>query len=257
MSSRRKDPSVIRRVSNPPNPWRTLEVEWDGLAPEVEVEVFEDSSRTILSRNDSPDVPFRWSLNPYRGCAHGCAYCYARPGHQYLGFGAGTDFDRKLVAKPRAADLLRDAFDRPSWKGEWVVMSGVTDCYQPLEARMGLTRACLEVCREYRQPVGVITKSALVERDADLLADLHQEGAAHVVMSIPFFDADLARAVEPGAPAPARRIKAIGRLADAGVPVGVNVAPIIPGLNDDQIPAILQAAADAGASFAGHILALH
>ncbi|MEC9072204.1 MAG: PA0069 family radical SAM protein, partial [Myxococcota bacterium] len=247
-------PSFIRRVHNPPNPWSSLEVEWDELPPQVEVEVFEDQSRAVLSRNDSPDVPFRWSLNPYRGCYHACAYCYARPGHQYLGLGAGTDFDRKLMVKPRAAALLREAFEKKSWRGETIAFSGVTDCYQPLEASYGLTRACLEVCLEYHQPVSLITKSSLVERDIDLLRELNQVASCQVVLSVPFFDAETARAIEPGAPSPARRLKTIRTLAEAGIPVGVNVAPIIPGLSDMDIPAILEGAREAGATFAGHIL---
>ena len=247
-------PSVLKRVSNPPNPWVATEVEWDELPPPVASEVFEDSSRTILSKNSSPDVPFRWSVNPYRGCAHACSYCYARPGHEYLGWGAGTDFDRKLVVKPDAARLLRAAFDKRSWAGEMVVFSGVTDCYQPLEATWGLTRQCLEVCLDYRQPVGIITKSALIERDIDLLLELQREASLSVVISLPFLDDAAARAVEPGVPTPARRLKTLRRLVDAGLRVGVNVAPIIPGLNDEQIPGILEGAAEAGASFAGHIL---
>lgn len=231
-----------------------MEIQWDDLPPEVEVEVYEDHSRTILSRNRSPDVPFEWSVNPYRGCYHGCAYCYARPGHQHLGLGAGTDFDRKLVVKPEAANLLREAFERPGWRGETIVFSGVTDCYQPIEASYGLTRACLEACLEYRQPVSVITKSCLVERDMDLLSELARVTSCRVVVSVPFFDPIAARAMEPGAPSPARRLKTIARLAEAQIPVGVNVAPIIPGLNDMDIPAILEGAHQGGASFAGHIL---
>src|SRR5262247_3579284 len=156
-------------ISNPPNPWAATEIEYVEGAPEVKLEVFEDQTRQILARNDSPDVGFTYSVNPYRGCFHACAYCYARPSHEYLSLGAGTDFDRKIVVKPEAPALLRAAFDRPSWQGERVVFSGVTDCYQPLEASYRLTRGCLEVAAEYRNPVGVITKAPLVERDLDLL----------------------------------------------------------------------------------------
>src|SRR5450432_3836428 len=156
-------------LRNPPNPWRTERVSYDHddpSAPRVELTVFEDASRSILSENDSPDLGFRYSVNPYRGCLHGCAYCYARPTHEYLGFGAGADFERKIVVKRRAGELLREAFEKKSWQGELVLFSGNTDCYQPLEASYRLTRACLEVCLDYRNPVHIITKSALVERDS-------------------------------------------------------------------------------------------
>src|SRR5215475_10746994 len=159
-------------LSNPPNPWATTEVEYLDGAPEVRLEVYEDHTRQILSKNDSPDVGFTWSVNPYRGCFHACAYCYARPSHEYLSFGAGTDFERKIVVKTRAPELLRDAFDDPKWKGELVAFSGVTDCYQPLEASYRLTRRCLEACAEYRNPVAVITKAPLIERDIDVLQAL-------------------------------------------------------------------------------------
>ena len=220
----------------------------------MELQVFEDHSRTILSRNDSPDLPFTWSINPYRGCMHACAYCYARPSHQYLDFGAGTDFDRKIVVKPEAPALLRKAFMKPSWQGERIVMSGNTDCYQPLEASYRLTRGCLQVCAEFRNPVSLITKSALIERDIDVLAQLAREADCFVTLSIPFIDPVACRKVEPFAPTPARRLRAMARLHEAGVPVGVNVAPIIPGLNDEAIPAVLEAAYAAGARRAAHIL---
>lgn len=239
----------IRRIDNPPNPWtgnRTLE--WlDGEPPKAELEVYEERARSILSRNDSPDLPFRFGLNPYRGCYHACAYCYARPTHQYLGFGAGSDFDNRIVVKTNAAELLRETFMKPAWGGEPIVFSGVTDCYQPLEASYGLTRACLEVCRDFRNPVGVITKSALVRRDAALLAELARVASARVYVSIPFADDAIARAIEPGASAPSQRFVTLRRLADAGVPVGVAVAPVIPGLGDSEVPEILERAAQAGA----------
>ena len=244
----------LAAVSNPPNPFRGAHLEWEGPPPQVELQVFEDLSRSVLSKNDSPDLPFTWSINPYRGCMHACAYCYARPSHHYLDFGAGTDFDRKIVIKRDAPALLRAAFEKRSWRGEAIVFSGNTDCYQPLEASLGITRACLEVCLEYRNPVSLITKSALVERDAALLAQLAKEARCFVTMSIPFFDAERCRRIEPFAPTPARRFRALRVLSEAGVPVGVNVAPIIPGLNDEDIPRILEAAAEAGASRAGHIL---
>src|SRR5579871_743123 len=171
-------------ISNPPNPWSTTEVEYLEGAPEMRLEVYVDGTRNILSKNDSPDVGFTWSVNPYRGCFHGCAYCYARPTHEYLSFGAGTDFDRKIVVKKRAAALLREAFDDPKWKGELVVFSGVTDCYQPVEASYRLTRSCLEVCAEYRNPCGIITKSPLVERDVDVLDALSQVTRVSVAVSV-------------------------------------------------------------------------
>jgi DNA repair photolyase len=240
-------------ISNPPNPWATTEVEYLEGAPEMRLQVFEDGSRRILAENDSPDVGFRWSVNPYRGCMHACAYCYARPSHEYLSFGAGTDFDRKIVIKRNAAALLRKAFAKKSWQRETVVFSGVTDCYQPLEAAYRLTRACLEVCVEHANPAGVITKSALVERDVDVLAALARVASVRVTVSIPFWDAERARAIEPYVPTPARRLKVIERLAAAGIPVGVNVAPVIPGLNDEDIPKILTAAREAGATYAGTV----
>jgi len=218
------------------------------------LEVYEDQSREILARNDSPDVGFTFSVNPYRGCMHACAYCYARPTHEYLSFGAGTDFDTKIAAKPNAASLLRQAFDRPSWKGELIVFSGVTDCYQPLEATLKLTRSCLEVCLDYRNPVGIITKAPLIERDIDLLQELARNARLSVTISVPFWNQDHARAIEPQVATPRRRVQTIERLAKANIPVGVNVAPIIPGLGDEDIALILTAAKEAGATYAGYVL---
>jgi DNA repair photolyase len=242
-----------RPVSNPPNPWLSTDVEWLEPAP-ARLEVFEDATRQILSRNDSPDVPFRWSVNPYRGCGHACAYCYARPTHEYLGFGAGSDFETRLTVKPRAAALLRAAFDRPSWKGELIAFSGNTDCYQPLEAGWRLTRACLEVCAEYRNPVSIVTKAPLVERDLDLLLRLGAEARLSVTLSIPFLDTAHARALEPGVATPARRLETVRRLSAAGVRCGVLVAPVIPGLNDEALARLLAAARDAGATRAAWLL---
>ena len=248
-------PSALRPLVNPPNPWATTEVEYlEGEAPLAELEVYEDDTRGILAHNDSPDVGFDWSVNPYRGCFHGCAYCYARPTHEYLSFGAGTDFDRKIVVKKRAPELLREAFDAPKWQGALVVFSGVTDCYQPLEASYRLTRGCLEVCAEYRNPVGIITKAPLVERDIDVLQELTRSARASVMVSIPFWDETKARAIEPFVTTPARRIRVIERLAGAGIRVGVMVAPIIPGLNDEDMGEVLHAAREAGATRAGSVL---
>jgi DNA repair photolyase len=242
-------------IANPSSPFAATDIEYfDGEAPDAGFQVFEDASRTVVARNDSPDVGFDFSVNPYRGCMHACAYCYARPSHEYLGFGAGTDFDRKIVVKRDAAELLRAAFDKKSWRGDVVVFSGVTDCYQPLEATYKVTRACLEVCAEYKNPVGIITKSALIERDIDVLTRVAAVADLSVTLSIPFFNAEAARAIEPYAPSPARRIRAIATLAAAGLDVNVNVAPIIPGLSDEDIPKILEAAAAAGAKSAGRII---
>jgi DNA repair photolyase len=241
-------------LSNPPNPWATTEVEYLEGAPEVRLEVYEDQTRQILAKNDSPDVGFNWSVNPYRGCFHACAYCYARPSHEYLSWGAGTDFDRKIVVKPDAPALLRAAFAKRTWKKETVVFSGVTDCYQPLEASYRLTRGCLEVCVETANPAGFITKSPLIERDIDLLVELGRVASAHVTVSIPFWDVDKARVIEPYVATPVRRMHVIEKLARAGVSVGVNVAPVIPGLNDQDIPRVLAAAKEAGAGYAGFVL---
>jgi DNA repair photolyase len=239
---------VPRRVWNPPNPYLTEHRELLGEPPVAELEVWEDRSRSILSRNDSPDLGFRWSVNPYRGCFHACAYCYARTTHEYLGLGAGTDFERKIFVKPDAPALLAAAFARRGWKGEHVAFSGATDCYQPLEAAWKLTRRCLEVCAEFRNPVGVVTKSLLVTRDADVLSHLAQGAGAHVCVSIAFLDEEIARRIEPGTPTVKRRFEAVAKLAAAGIPVSVSVAPIIPGLNDADIPGILMEAKRNGAT---------
>ncbi len=236
-----------RHVSNPPNPWESTAVEWIGPPPAAKLQVFEEEAKSVLNENRSPDIPFRYSVNPYRGCYHACAYCYARPTHQYLGFGAGTDFDTKIVVKTNAAECLRRGFARRGWAGEPVVFSGNTDCYQPLEASYGLTRACLEVCLEFRNPVAVITKSALIQRDVDLLARLARGPGAAAFVSIPFADEKTGRRIEPAACSPRHRFAAVRALAERGVPTGVAIAPVIPGLNDAHIPAVLERAAEAGA----------
>lgn len=241
-------------VANPPNPWASSVREYLAEVPLAKVEIFEDASQSILASNDSPDLGFRFSVNPYRGCNHACAYCYARPSHEYLSFGAGTDFDTKIIVKRRAAELLRAAFERPSWKGELVMFSGVTDCYQPLEASLRLTRSCLEVCAEYRNPVSIVTKAPLIERDLDVLQQLHRDASVHVSLSIPIWDKALARAIEPGVASPQRRIQTIEALAKAGIPVGVMVAPIIPGVSDEGMGEVLEAAWNAGARTAGYVL---
>lgn len=223
--------------------------------PELQgLELYDDATRSVLSRNDSPDLPFRWSVNPYRGCVHGCAYCYARPTHEYLGWGAGTDFERRIVVKRDAPALLRAALESRKWKGEPVLLSGATDAYQPLEAKLGLTRGCLEALADAHNPALVVTKGTTIERDVDVLARLARGAGVRVSVSVPFWDEAHARAIEPLAPAPARRIETIARLAEAGVPVGVNVAPLIPGLGDEQMPKVLEAAKAAGARWAAWVL---
>lgn len=238
----------MRAVSNPPNPFESQNRDLLEPAPSARLELFEDATREILSRNESPDLPFRWSLNPYRGCFHGCAYCYARPSHEYWGFGAGTDFETKIIVKRHAAALLRKAFERPSWSGELIVFSGNTDCYQPMEASLELTRSCLEVCAEYRNPVAIITKGILVLRDLDLLTRLQQNAWVRVYFSIPFADDEMARLVEPHAPSSRRRFEAMAQVVDAGIPTGISISPVIPGLNDDDIPELLERARQAGAA---------
>ena len=235
------------RVANPPNPWASSHTEWLEEPPLAPLEIYLERARSILSENDSPDIPFRWSVNPYRGCQHACAYCYARPTHQYLSFGAGTDFERKIVVKENAPELLRLAFRKRTWQREEVVFSGNTDCYQPLEAVYELTRRCLETALAFRNPVAIITKAALVRRDAELLAELARVAGARVLVSIAFADDTLARAVEPAVSAPSKRFAALRALSDAGVPTAVAFAPLIPGLNEDQIPAVLSRAREAGA----------
>ena len=237
----------LRPIDNPPNPYLSEHAEWLEPPPPARVEVFEETSNSILSRNDSPDLPHTWSVNPYRGCLHACSYCYARRLHEYLGYGAGTDFDTKLVVKPDAPRLLRNALTAPKWKREAVHFSGATDCYQPLEATYRLTRACLEVCLDLGNPACIVTKSCLVIRDVDLLAELNRVAAARVQISIPFADAKTSRLMEPQAAMPERRFEAVRRLRAKGVPVGVLMAPVIPGLNDRDIPRIVEKAAAAGA----------
>jgi DNA repair photolyase len=215
---------------------------------------FEDASESILTPNDSPDVGANWGLNPYRGCEHGCAYCFARPFHDYLGFSSGLDFETKILVKRRAPELLRAELAARRWRPEPVMISGVTDPYQPAERRFRLTRACLEVFATARHPVGVITKNFLITRDVDLFAELARWRCATVTLSVTTLDAALAGKLEPRASRPEHRLRAIRLLADAGVPVTVNVAPVIPGLTDHELPAILEAARDAGARRANYIL---
>lgn len=235
---------------NPPNPYHATSLEWWEPPPPQKLVVREDTSRTILSENRSPDVPFRWSLNPYRGCTHACAYCYARRTHEHLDHGAGSDFERVIYVKRDAPALLEAAFARRSWVGEPLNIAGVTDAWQPLERRERITRGLLEVIVAHRQPLMLITRNPLVLRDLDLLAALIPHNAVRATLSLPLLDPALSAALEPGAPPPAARLRAVRALADAGVPVGVSLAPVIPGLNDHALPATLEAARDAGACWA-------
>lgn len=238
----------MRYIENPPNPWLTHSVEWLGEPPTAKIEVFEETeTRSIISSNDSPDVAFDHSINCYRGCPHGCTYCFSRPTHEYLGYGAGTDFERKIIAKVNAPELLRKELMKASWKGDEIVFSFTSDPYIPMEANYKLTRRCLQVCAEFRNPVGVITKSALIRRDVDVLQRLAEEASVGVYFSIPFADFATARAVEPFAPSPNARFDAMKTLAAAGIPVGIGIAPTIPGLSTD-IPGLLQRAKDCGAT---------
>ena len=238
---------------NPDQRFSRLHVAYDeGEGPEkVPTQYFRDHASTIITRNSSPDLSFEGSLNPYRGCEHGCAYCYARPTHEYLGFSPGYDFESRIMVKHEAAALLRAELARPSYKPVKLACSGVTDPYQPVEKKLGITRQCLEVLVECRNPVIFITKNHLITRDIDLLAQLAEHRAVAVYISITSLDPKLAHKLEPRASSPAQRLEAIRRLRAAGIQAGVSLAPVIPALNEEEIPAILEAAAEAGAQFAG------
>ncbi|MCA9842601.1 MAG: PA0069 family radical SAM protein [Cyanobacteria bacterium HKST-UBA03] len=213
-----------------------------------------DHSKRIITTNDSPDIAFEASVNPYRGCEHGCSYCYARPYHEYLGFSAGLDFERNIIVKPEAPRLLRAALSAKSWVPKPIAISGVTDCYQPAERRFKLTRGCLEVLADFRNPVAMITKNALITRDIDVLQDLARYQAVCVMVSVTTLDEALVEKLEPRTSRPHRRLAAIRALSDAGIPVGVMMGPIIPGLTDHEMAPVLQAAADAGAITANYTL---
>jgi DNA repair photolyase len=219
----------------------------------LKTEFFKDNSKSVVAHNDSPDIPFTFSINPYRGCEHGCVYCYARPTHEFLGLSAGLDFESKIFVKERAPELLRERLMKKNWQPQMIAMSGVTDCYQPAEKKFELTRRCLQVLAEFKNPVGIITKNRLVTRDIDILAPMAAEKLVCVYISITTLDAELARTMEPRTSSPRGRLEAIEKLALAGVPVGVNVAPVVPGLTDHEMPLILRAAHDAGAQFAGFV----
>lgn len=220
----------------------------------IPTQFYPDRSKSLLSRNDSPDLGFSYSLNPYRGCEHGCIYCYARPSHEYLGFSAGIDFETRITVKLNAPALLEETFSKPSWKPQTIVFSGNTDCYQPAERTLQLTRRCLEVFARFRHPVSVITKNALIQRDIDILKELASRNLVFVVLSITTLDQNLAKIMEPRTSAVHKRLETVAALAENGIPVGVNVAPIIPGLTESEIPAILQAAAERGARHAGYTI---
>lgn len=245
---------------NPGNRFEQLRI--DDLSDEreesgsqqIETLYYADATRSILAKNDSPDVPFTFSVNPYRGCEHGCVYCYARPSHEYLGFSSGLDFETRILVKKNAPQLLEEALRDPAFVPQVIALSGNTDCYQPVERKLAITRGCLEVFLRFRNPTGLITKSAMVARDADVLKEMSKWNLVCVTLSITTLDASLASRMEPRAGTPEKRLEAVRILSDAGIPVGVNVAPVIPGLTDSEIPEILRRAADHGALFAGWIM---
>jgi DNA repair photolyase len=246
-------------ADNPANRFERLHYEPDpdldpAEQPAPRTLFLRDDTRSIIATNDSPDVGFAASINPYRGCEHGCPYCYARPTHEYLGFSSGLDFETRIVVKEDAPELLRRELSSPKWQPQVLGVSGVTDPYQPIERRLRLTRRCLEVLTEFRNPVAVITKNHLVSRDVDLLGELARHDAAAVFLSITSLDAGLANIMEPRASQPAGRLAALEELSRAGIPAGVLIAPVIPGLNDHEIPAILSAAVRAGARYAGYVI---
>jgi DNA repair photolyase len=255
MSARKLISAHRGAADNPRNRFEKIVLEPDAdWNPEENVlprtQFLHDCSQSVITFNDSPDLGFKASLNPYRGCEHGCIYCYARPTHEFLGFSAGLDFESKIMVKLAAPKLLRAELSSPKWQPQVIALSGVTDCYQPVERKLKLTRGCLEVLAEFRNPVGIVTKNLLVTRDIDLLSELARFNAAMVFISLTTLDSDLRNILEPRTSPPTARLAAIQKLAGAGVPVGVLVAPVIPALNDHEIPAILKAAAEAGATCA-------
>ena len=253
-SAQRTLPNRFERITLEPTGDPRDDEGVDGGTRRVPTQFLPDRTRSIIAENDSPDVPFRYSVNPYRGCEHGCAYCYARPSHELLGMDAGLDFETKILVKHDAAAVLRQDLNRADWKGEHIAVSGITDCYQPAERQWKLTRQCLQVFHEARQPYSIVTKNALVVRDLDTIQSMAAEGCAQVNVSITTLDENLARTLEPRTSTPSARIRAITQLSTAEVPVRVLVAPVIPGLNDQEIPAILKAAHAAGADAAGFVL---
>jgi DNA repair photolyase len=256
-----KTPPPLRgrgSASNPKNRFETIERVPEPPEDSDEIssphtEFFPDKSKSLIAYNDSPDVGFDASVNPYRGCEHGCVYCYARPTHEYLGFSSGLDFETKILVKEDAPELLRQELSSPKWQPQLIALSGNTDCYQPVEKQKQITRRCLEVLLEFRNPVVIITKNHLVTRDIDVLSDLARLDCIGVTISVTTLDHKLSSLLEPRASRPARRLAAIKALAEAGVPVGYLQAPMIPGLTDVEAPAIGVAAAKAGASFSGYV----
>lgn len=244
-------------AANPKNRFEKIEVEPDPAArdeePYPDTVYLRDHSRSIIATNASPDIGFDASINPYRGCSHGCIYCYARPTHEYLGLSAGLDFESKVLVKQDAPYLLRKQLSSPGWEPKVLSMSGVTDPYQPVEKKLKITRGCLEVLAEFRNPVAIVTKNHLVTRDIDLLSELARHDAAVVAVSLTTLDDGLRRMMEPRTSRPVRRLAAIEKLAGAGIPVGVMTAPVIPGLTDHELPNLISAAAEAGASFAAYV----
>jgi len=226
----------------------------DDAPPPLRTEVIADSTRSIIARNKSPDISFSQSINPYRGCEHGCIYCFARPSHAYLGMSPGVDFESRLFAKPNAAELLARELSAPGYVPQVIAMGTNTDPYQPLEKKMRITRSILEVLRDFRHPVAIVTKSPLILRDADILSEMAKMGLAKAALSITTLDRRLARVMEPRAGTPQRRLQAIQGLSDAGIPAGVMFAPAIPALNDHEMENVLSAAADHGARSAGYVL---
>ena len=243
---------------NPMNRFEEISYEWEESAdpaekPAPKTKFFKDNTKSILVKNDSPDIPFTWSMNPYRGCEHGCVWCYARPYHEYLGLSSGIDFESKIFVKEDAPRLLAEELAKPGWEPDWIALGGVTDCYQPVERKLEITRKCFQVLADARHPCGVVTKSKLVTRDLDVFQELAKYGCGRVYVSLTTLDRDLARRMEPRASTPADRLEAMRVLSKAGVPVGVMTAPMIMGLNDHEMPALLEAAADAGADSAGYV----
>lgn len=221
--------------------------------PRPQTVFLRDGTKSILVKNESPDLPFAYSINPYRGCEHGCIYCYARPYHEYLGFSAGLDFETRIMVKADAPELLRAALSARTWTPQPIAVSGVTDAYQPIERSLRLTRRCLEVLLECRNPVAIVTKNRLVTRDIDVLAPLVELGAASVAVTVTTLDTGLNRIMEPRTSLPRQRLETIAELAAAGIPVHVMVAPVVPGLTDHEVPGIVAAAAEAGARSASYI----
>ncbi|MEW6303643.1 MAG: PA0069 family radical SAM protein [Verrucomicrobiota bacterium] len=252
-------PAAARGAAgNPPNRFEPIVLERDAdWNPEDDplprTQFYRDHTASLINYNDSPDIPFRASLNPYRGCEHGCIYCYARPTHEYLGFSAGLDFETRIMVKEDAPELLRRELASPKWKPQVLALSGVTDPYQPVERRLKLTRRCLEVLAECRNPVGIVTKNHLVTRDLDVLGELARFKAVGVFISLTTLDTELRRVLEPRTSPPASRLSTIRALATAGISVGVMVAPVIPGLTDHEIPQLIGAAVEAGARHAGYV----